>query len=260
MAGMTWVQRLIQLIKVTASRRIGMALWRRPLKFTPTLALIRMKHILAFSLLLLHTGVFGQYKEHMVLWGANPYLHTNDPNFSLDSLDNTIEGQLSSYNGDPCVACYVWEKKANGQNVLHYCDSSGKYYLSKNESVGSVVFCAMACLKSDTVAIQNGVIPKLRVQSALPHEFRSETTNCNHIKNNLYYVNTMLIDAEHYKVELGRDILKQDSVEVLFYKEIVPDELYTNDEGSSIRGSELIRLQLLPYDDWDGTLFTPNTN
>ena len=46
MAGMTWVQRLIQLIKVTASRRIGMALWRRPLKFTPTLATSRMNKLI----------------------------------------------------------------------------------------------------------------------------------------------------------------------------------------------------------------------
>lgn len=228
--------------------------------FNRNLALIRMKHTLAFFLISFPICVFGQYEEDMKLFFANPYFYTNDSGFSLDTLDNSIQGELNYYNGNPCTACYVWEQKVTGETVLHYCDSLGKYYLSKEESVGSLIYCAMACVKSDTVAVSDGTIPSLKVQTAFPHEFRSDTTNCNHIRNNLYYVNVMLVEAEYYKVELGHEILKQDSVEVLFYQEITPNQLYTNDNGDSIKGSELIRQQFLPYDDWDSTLFTPDTN
>lgn len=216
-----------------------------------------MRQILIAFFLIKSLVVLGQEPDDKQLFWSNPYFIESDTSFTLDTIPNSIKGQVVDYAKNPFPLAFVRLRNSTGSETIYYCDSEGKFYIPRSELDNSIAYVKIGCCVSDSTRIEKPVESiEIKFQGGLDCLREKNIKNCNPIRPDEYYVNYMLEDVLHYDIQLGQDILSKDSIEVMFYTRIDPERIYRNDLDKQFLGADLIKLKYLPFEEWKNNLFT----
>jgi len=171
---------------------------------------------------------------------------------SCSSHPEKISGVIVQYNGYPAMGCKVYLKSEN------YCDSvltskggSFTFFIPQNiKTKNMYIYGKINCCISDTIFLsdynyKNSI--DVKIQTSVKCNQRQNYVY-NPIEKSKYYLNFVHLENDLYQIELGKDILKKDKINIDFYMHIDPEFNYSFDKGYSINGADFISKKKLHKD------------